>query len=53
MATRPGRIVEAIPVPLSRPRARSVTLSGEFIAIKERCLALLTAGYDSSLGEAA
>jgi ABC-type nitrate/sulfonate/bicarbonate transport system ATPase subunit len=44
MATRPGRIVETIAVPIARPRPRTVTLSGEFIAIKERCLALLTAG---------
>ena len=43
MATRPGRIVETIPVPLSRPRLRTSALSGEFIAIKERCLALLRA----------
>src|SRR6201988_1456863 len=40
MATRPGRIVETMSVTLPRPRNRSVTLSPEFIAIKERCLAL-------------
>jgi len=43
MGTRPGRILEGIPIPLPRPRARSVTLSPEFVAIKERCLNLLTA----------
>ena len=53
MATRPGRIVETIQVPLSRPRNRSVTLSKEFIAIKERCLELLTAGHGSFLEQAA
>jgi ABC-type nitrate/sulfonate/bicarbonate transport system ATPase subunit len=43
MGTRPGRILESIPIPLPRPRERSVTLSPEFVAIKERCLKLLTA----------
>jgi len=42
MGTRPGRILESIPIPLPRPRARSITLSPEFVAIKERCLNLLT-----------
>jgi ABC-type nitrate/sulfonate/bicarbonate transport system ATPase subunit len=53
MATRPGRVVETIPVTLPRPRDRSVTLSPDFIAIKERCLALLMAGHKSLLDEAA
>jgi ABC-type nitrate/sulfonate/bicarbonate transport system ATPase subunit len=53
MATRPGRIVETIPVPIARPRPRSVTLSPDFIAIKERCLELLTAGHSALVGEAA
>jgi ABC-type nitrate/sulfonate/bicarbonate transport system ATPase subunit len=43
MGTRPGRILERIPIRLPRPRERSVTLSPEFVAIKERCLKLLTA----------
>jgi len=43
MGTRPGRILESIPIPLPRPRERSVTLSPEFVAIKERCLKLLAA----------
>src|SRR6476469_4069355 len=43
MGTRPGRILERIPIPLPRPRERSITLSPEFVAIKERCLNLLTA----------
>ena len=41
MATRPGRIVETIPVPIARPRQRGATLTPEFMAIKERCLELL------------
>jgi len=43
MGTRPGRILEAIPIRLPRPRERTVTLSPEFVAIKERCLNLLAA----------
>jgi ABC-type nitrate/sulfonate/bicarbonate transport system ATPase subunit len=53
MATRPGRIVETIPVPIARPRPRSVTLSPDFIAIKEHCLELLTAGHSNAVSEAA
>src|SRR6266480_2067443 len=41
MGTRPGRIITTIPVPLARPRVRGSVLSGEFLAIKERCLELL------------
>jgi ABC-type nitrate/sulfonate/bicarbonate transport system ATPase subunit len=41
MATRPGRIIASIPVPIGRPRPRGVTLTSDFIAIKERCLELL------------
>src|SRR5947209_17674656 len=41
MATRPGRIIETIPVTLPRPRARTAALAPEFLAIKERCLKLL------------
>jgi ABC-type nitrate/sulfonate/bicarbonate transport system ATPase subunit len=53
MATRPGRIVESIPVSIARPRPRSVTLTPEFILLKERCLQLLTAGHYSHVDEAA
>jgi ABC-type nitrate/sulfonate/bicarbonate transport system ATPase subunit len=53
MATRPGRIIESMPVPIARPRERGATLMPEFMAIKERCLALLMAGHDSPLSEAA
>src|ERR1700758_1667807 len=41
MATRPGRIIETIAVPIPRPRDRGATLTPEFVAIKQRCLALL------------
>jgi ABC-type nitrate/sulfonate/bicarbonate transport system ATPase subunit len=44
MGTRPGRILESIEIPLERPRARSAALGAEFIAIKERCMELLSAG---------
>src|SRR5438874_10001031 len=41
MATRPGRLIESMPVSLPRPRQRSITLTSHFLAIKERCLELL------------
>jgi len=41
MGTRPGRIVETIPVALPRPRIRTSALTPEFLVIKERCLKLL------------
>ncbi len=49
MAARPGRIAETLAVPLARPRQRQAP---EFIAIKERCLKLLTVDH-SSVGAAA
>ena len=52
MGTRPGRILETIPVALPRPRARTSSLTPEFIAIKERCMELLTMG-SPALNEAA
>ncbi len=53
MATRPGRIIETIPVAIARPRQRHATLLPEFIAIKERCLELLKINHHSSIEEAA
>jgi ABC-type nitrate/sulfonate/bicarbonate transport system ATPase subunit len=50
MGTRPGRILETIPVALDRPRVRTSSLTPEFIAIKERCLRLLT---EPTIAEAA
>jgi hypothetical protein len=42
MGTRPGRILETITIDNPRPRPRSITLTPAFVAIKERCLNLLT-----------
>ncbi|HEY6255746.1 MAG TPA: ABC transporter ATP-binding protein [Xanthobacteraceae bacterium] len=55
MATRPGRIIETIPVAIERPRLRASVLRPEFLAIKQRCLELLAPSEESSapLGEAA
>src|SRR6185437_8739015 len=44
MGTRPGRILETIQITLPRPRHRTSALTPEFIAIKERCMELLSAG---------
>jgi ABC-type nitrate/sulfonate/bicarbonate transport system ATPase subunit len=52
MATRPGRIIASIPVPIRRPRPPAVTLTPEFIAIKERCREFLMAGSAAPLDEA-
>jgi ABC-type nitrate/sulfonate/bicarbonate transport system ATPase subunit len=41
MGTRPGRIIETIPIALPRPRIRSSALTPDFVVIKERCLKLL------------
>jgi ABC-type nitrate/sulfonate/bicarbonate transport system ATPase subunit len=43
MGTRPGRILETIPIAISRPRLRTTALSPEFLVIKERCMSLLSA----------
>src|SRR5215217_2956314 len=42
MGTRPGRVLETIPVSIPRPRARTTALTPEFIVIKERCMNLLS-----------
>jgi ABC-type nitrate/sulfonate/bicarbonate transport system ATPase subunit len=52
MATRPGRIIASIPVPIGRPRPQAVTLTPEFTAIKERCREFLMAGSDAPCNEA-
>jgi ABC-type nitrate/sulfonate/bicarbonate transport system ATPase subunit len=43
MGTRPGRVIASIPVTLPRPRVRTSALTPDFLAIKERCLELLSA----------
>jgi ABC-type nitrate/sulfonate/bicarbonate transport system ATPase subunit len=53
MATRPGRLIETIPVEIARPRQRRVSLAREFIDIKERCMQLLTAAHKAALEQAA
>src|SRR6267154_3810577 len=50
MGTRPGRVLETIPIALPRPRARTTALTPEFITIKERCMNLLAT---PALGKAA
>lgn len=41
MGTRPGRVLETIPITLPRPRLRTTALTPGFIAIKEHCMDLL------------
>ena len=41
MASRPGRIIETLPVDLPRPRDRSVVSTPRFVAMKKYCLDLL------------
>lgn len=53
MGTRPGRILETIPIALSRPRMRGCTTTPEFIAVKEHCLNLLHEQSNPSLDDAA
>jgi ABC-type nitrate/sulfonate/bicarbonate transport system ATPase subunit len=53
MATRPGRIVETIPIPIARPRERAVTLTREFLDIKERCMRLLNEAHQAARDKAA
>jgi ABC-type nitrate/sulfonate/bicarbonate transport system ATPase subunit len=53
MGTRPGRIVETLPVDLPRPRLRSCTTTPAFVAIKERCLELLRVSEPVPVGQAA
>jgi ABC-type nitrate/sulfonate/bicarbonate transport system ATPase subunit len=53
MATRPGRIIETIPVALPRPRARTSALAADFLAIKERCLELLNVKAADAVEQAA
>lgn len=43
MASRPGRVIDKMPVDLPRPRERSVVSSPRFVAMKKYCLDLLHA----------
>jgi ABC-type nitrate/sulfonate/bicarbonate transport system ATPase subunit len=53
MGTRPGRIIASIPVELPRPRLRTSALTPDFLAIKERCLELLSAPVTQTMDQAA
>jgi ABC-type nitrate/sulfonate/bicarbonate transport system ATPase subunit len=53
MGTRPGHIVASIPVELPRPRLRTSALTPDFLAIKERCLELLSVPVMQPMNEAA
>jgi NitT/TauT family transport system ATP-binding protein len=41
MGSRPGRIIDQMPIDLPRPRERSVVTSPRFVAMKQYCLDLL------------
>ena len=41
MASRPGRVIETLPIDLPRPRHRSVVTTPRFMAMKKYCLELL------------
>jgi ABC-type nitrate/sulfonate/bicarbonate transport system ATPase subunit len=41
MGSRPGRIIDKMPIDLPRPRERSVVTSPRFVAMKQYCLDLL------------
>jgi ABC-type nitrate/sulfonate/bicarbonate transport system ATPase subunit len=43
MASRPGRMIDKMPVDLPRPRDRSIVSSPRFVAMKKYCLDLLYA----------
>jgi ABC-type nitrate/sulfonate/bicarbonate transport system ATPase subunit len=49
MSARPGRIKEAIAVPLSRPRSPAIVYEESFSKIKRRCLDLLGQDRDQIL----
>jgi ABC-type nitrate/sulfonate/bicarbonate transport system ATPase subunit len=49
MATRPGRVVETLPVDLPRPRDRSIVSTPRFVAMKKYCLDLLHLGEQGAL----
>jgi len=57
MASRPGRMIDKMPVDLPRPRDRSIVSSPRFVAMKKYCLDLLYANVppedkDASLAAA-
>jgi ABC-type nitrate/sulfonate/bicarbonate transport system ATPase subunit len=44
MASRPGRIIETLPIDLPRPRDRAIVSTPRFVAMKKYCLDLLHLG---------
>ena len=44
MATRPGRVIERLPIDLPRPRDRSIASTPRFVAMKKYCVDLLRIG---------
>ena len=48
MAGRPGQVLETIHLDLPRPRPRNVVLSPAFVAVKERCLTLLSSSCQAA-----
>ncbi|MDB5649682.1 MAG: nitrate/sulfonate/bicarbonate transporter ATP-binding protein [Hyphomicrobiales bacterium] len=53
MASRPGRIVEKLPIDLPRPRDRAVVSSPRFVAMKKYCLDLLHLAAPETHGDLA
>ena len=49
MATRPGRVIETLPIDLPRPRDRAIVSTPRFVAIKKYCLDLLHLGEQGAL----
>jgi NitT/TauT family transport system ATP-binding protein len=50
MTARPGRIKERLVVTLPRPRPVEMTMSSEFLALKQRVLGLLQEEVAKSIG---
>jgi ABC-type nitrate/sulfonate/bicarbonate transport system ATPase subunit len=53
MASRPGRVIETLPVDLPRPRDRSVVSTPRFVAMKKYCLDLLQSAPEEKTAHAA
>ncbi|MGE3248534.1 MAG: ABC transporter ATP-binding protein [Beijerinckiaceae bacterium] len=53
MASRPGRLIDTMPVDLPRPRDRSIVSTPRFVAMKKYCLDLLHTNAPADASEAA
>lgn len=49
MASRPGRIIETLPIDLPRPRDRGIVSTPRFVAMKKYCIDLLHLGESQEL----